>query len=165
MKALTSGILLYPQSRQSAKPFSPVVGIGNPLTPHPQASVPPPRVLGGVAHSLAREGLGESQFRRGDIYCGTLYIRTLWLYLWSSSCTPWQFPRCILSTVMSSESKLADMSSDCRSSFISSVLESAVICCASDSAGLVKPHISRRLAWNQKKAIFFYGRKLLRPNS
>ncbi len=36
-------------------------------TPHPQASVPPPprfRSRGG-AHSLAREGLGESQFRRG----------------------------------------------------------------------------------------------------
>jgi hypothetical protein len=23
---------------------------------------------------MAREGLGESQFRRGDIHCGTLYI-------------------------------------------------------------------------------------------
>jgi hypothetical protein len=46
--------------------------------PSPQASVPPPPVLGGGAHSLAREGLGESQFRRGDIHCGTFYIRTLW---------------------------------------------------------------------------------------
>ncbi len=35
---------------------------------------PPPPVLGGGAHSLAREGLGESQFRRGDIHCGTLYL-------------------------------------------------------------------------------------------
>ncbi len=26
---------------------------------------------------LAREGLGESQFRRGDIHCGTLYIYIL----------------------------------------------------------------------------------------
>jgi hypothetical protein len=34
---------------------------------------PPPR-YGGGAHSLAREGLGESQFRRGDIHCGILYI-------------------------------------------------------------------------------------------
>ncbi len=49
--------------------FSPVVGIGTPPTPHP----------GGGAHSLAREGVGESQFRRGDIHFGTLYIhvRTL----------------------------------------------------------------------------------------
>jgi hypothetical protein len=31
---------------------------------------PPPPVLGGGAHWLAREGLGESQFRRGDIHCG-----------------------------------------------------------------------------------------------
>ncbi len=55
--------------------FSPVVGIGTPPTPHPQASVPsPPLVPGGGAHSLAREGVGESQFRRGDIHCGTLYI-------------------------------------------------------------------------------------------
>jgi hypothetical protein len=63
--------------------FSPVVGIGPPPTPRPQASVPPlPPVLGGGAHSLAREGLGEPQFRRGDIHCDTLYIyvRTLWIY-------------------------------------------------------------------------------------
>jgi hypothetical protein len=56
--------------------FSPVVGIGTPPTPHPQASVPPP-VLGGGAHSLAREGLGVSQFRRWGIHCGTLYIYVL----------------------------------------------------------------------------------------
>ncbi len=51
-----------PQSRQSAKLFSPIVGIG---TPSPS---------GGGAHSLAREGVGEFQFRQGDIHCGTLYI-------------------------------------------------------------------------------------------
>jgi hypothetical protein len=40
-----------------------------------QASVPPhPLVQGGWAHSLAGEGLGDSQFRRGDIHRGTLYI-------------------------------------------------------------------------------------------
>jgi hypothetical protein len=52
-------------------------------TPHPQASVPPPPLVrgGGGAHSLAGEGVGESQFRRGNIQCGTLkrYICTLWL--------------------------------------------------------------------------------------
>ncbi len=37
--------------------FSPVVGFGTPPTPNPQASVPPPPlVLGGGAHSLAKEG-------------------------------------------------------------------------------------------------------------
>ncbi len=61
-------------------------------TPHPQASVPPPPQFwgGGGAHSLAREGLGESQFRRGDIHCGTLYIyvfcdyniRAIYKYVW-----------------------------------------------------------------------------------
>ncbi len=46
--------------------FSLVVGIGTLPTPHPQASLPPPPpVLGGGAHSLARERLGESQFRLG----------------------------------------------------------------------------------------------------
>ena len=58
--------------------FFSIVRIGTLPTPHPQASVPPPpRFLGGGEHSLAREGLGESQFRRGDIHCGTLYIYVL----------------------------------------------------------------------------------------
>jgi len=35
---------------------------------------PDPPVLGGGTHTLAREGLGDSQFRWGDIHCGTLYI-------------------------------------------------------------------------------------------
>ncbi len=48
-------------------------------TPPLQASVPSPspRFWGGGTHSLAREGLGESQFRRGGIHCGTLYIYVL----------------------------------------------------------------------------------------
>jgi hypothetical protein len=52
---------------------------GDSPNPHPEASVPPPtpRVLGGVAHSLAREGVGESQFRRGDKHFGALYIYIL----------------------------------------------------------------------------------------
>jgi hypothetical protein len=48
--------------------------------PSPAGECAPSPVLGGGAHSLAREVLGESQFRRGDIHCGTLYslhIRTL----------------------------------------------------------------------------------------
>ncbi len=56
--------------------FSPVVRIGTPPTPYPQASVSPaPLVQGGGAHSLSREG--ESQYLRGDIHCGTLYISVL----------------------------------------------------------------------------------------
>ncbi len=60
--------------------FSPVVGIGlpQPLTRR-RVAPPPPLVLGGGAHSLAREEVGESQFRREDRHCGTLYICTLWL--------------------------------------------------------------------------------------
>jgi hypothetical protein len=53
-------------------------------TPHPQASVPcvpplaPPLVPGGGAHSLARERVGESMFRLGDINCGTLYTVSMY---------------------------------------------------------------------------------------
>jgi hypothetical protein len=51
--------------------FSPVVGIGLPQ-PLTRRQVCPPPVPGGGAHSLAREGVGESQFQRGVIHCGTL---------------------------------------------------------------------------------------------
>ncbi len=65
-----------PQSIGRVLSFSPVVGIGTPPTPHPKASVSPPLWFrGGGAHSLAREGVGESEFRRWDIRCGTLYIQ------------------------------------------------------------------------------------------
>ncbi len=48
--------------------------LGLPPTPHPQASVPPPTCFwGGGEHSLARKGLGESQFRRGA-YTVVLFI-------------------------------------------------------------------------------------------
>jgi hypothetical protein len=47
-------------------------------TPSPAGECAPlPLVPGGGAHSLAREGLGESQFRRGDLHCGTLYMCVL----------------------------------------------------------------------------------------
>jgi hypothetical protein len=67
-------------TRQNAKLFSPVVGIGTTPTPHPQASKPPPPRFWGEGHTRWRErgwDLGESQFRRGDIHCGTLYIYVL----------------------------------------------------------------------------------------
>jgi hypothetical protein len=63
------------QSRQSAKLFlqSSELGLPQPLT---RRLVRPPGT-GGGAHSLAREGMGESQFRRRDIHCGTLDIYVL----------------------------------------------------------------------------------------
>jgi hypothetical protein len=65
------------QSRQSVKIFLPSseFGLTQPLTR--RRVCPPPPVLGGGAHSLEREGLGESQFRRGGIHCGSLYIYVL----------------------------------------------------------------------------------------
>ncbi len=71
------------QSRQSAKLFlqSQVFGIGTPPTLHPLACVPPPPPGTGGRDTPADErgvgSLGESQFRRGDIHCGTLYIYVL----------------------------------------------------------------------------------------
>jgi hypothetical protein len=44
--------------------------------PSPAGECDPLPVLGGGARSLAREGLGESQFLRGYIHCGTLYTYT-----------------------------------------------------------------------------------------
>ncbi len=55
----------------------------------------PPPVLGAGAHSLAREGFGESQFRRGDIHCGTHYIYVYFVIwprfsiFWTRSCKNW----------------------------------------------------------------------------
>jgi len=43
------------------------LGLSQPLT---RRRVCPPVLGGGAQHSLAREGLGESQFRRGDIHWG-----------------------------------------------------------------------------------------------
>ncbi len=68
---------LYSRSRQIAMLFLQSSELG---LPHPLALrrvPPPPFGSGGGAHSLAREGMGESQFRRGDIHCGTLYIYVL----------------------------------------------------------------------------------------
>ncbi len=66
------GLLRYkrqtPQSRHSAKLFLQSSELG---LPH-RRMCPPPLGFGWVAHSLAGEGVGESQFRRGVIHCGTL---------------------------------------------------------------------------------------------
>ena len=66
-----------PQSRQSAKLFLQSLELGLPQPLTRRRVCPPPLIPGGVAHSLAREGVGESQFRRGDIHCGNLYMYVL----------------------------------------------------------------------------------------
>ncbi len=54
----------------------PLVGIGTPPKPPPAGQcAPSPLFLGGGEHSLARKGLGESQFRRGA-YTVVLFICT-----------------------------------------------------------------------------------------
>ncbi len=65
----------WPQSRQSDKFFfqSSELGLPQPLARRRVCPPPPPPVLGG----LAREGAGESKFRRGDIHFGTIYIYVL----------------------------------------------------------------------------------------
>jgi hypothetical protein len=55
-------------------------------SPAGECAPPPPQVLGGRVHSMAREGLGESQFRRGVIHCGTVLF--MFTYFVVSSNTP-----------------------------------------------------------------------------
>ncbi len=46
---------------------------------------PPPLVRGGGTHSLAGERVGWSQFRRGDLYCGKISVKSCVL------CNYWNF--------------------------------------------------------------------------
>ncbi len=62
------------QSRQSAKRFSSHWNWDSPTPLAEGECAPPPFGPGGRAHSLAAKGVGESQFQRGDIHCGALYI-------------------------------------------------------------------------------------------
>ncbi len=63
-----------PQSRQSAKRFSSRWNWDSPTPLAAGECAPPPFGPGGRAHSLGAKGVGESQFQRGDIHCGALYI-------------------------------------------------------------------------------------------
>ncbi len=67
-----------PQSRQSAKLFlqSSELGLPHP-SPAGECAPPPFDSWGGGGTLACRKGVGESQFRRGDIHCGTLYIYVL----------------------------------------------------------------------------------------
>ncbi len=62
------------QRRQSAKLFLQSSELGLPQPLIRGRVCPSPLDPGGGAHSLARDGVGESQSRRGDINCGTIYI-------------------------------------------------------------------------------------------
>jgi hypothetical protein len=63
-----------PQSRQSAKRFYSRWNWDSPTPLAAGECAPPPFGPGGRAQSLAAKGVGESQFKRGDIHCGALYI-------------------------------------------------------------------------------------------
>jgi hypothetical protein len=67
-------VLHVTQSRQSAKRFSCRWNWDSPTPLAAGECAPPPFGPGGRAHSLAAKGVGESQFQRGDIHCGALYI-------------------------------------------------------------------------------------------
>jgi hypothetical protein len=64
--------LQQPRSRKSAKRFSSRWNWDSPTPLATGECAPPPFGPGGRAHSLAAEGVGESQFQRGDIHCGAL---------------------------------------------------------------------------------------------
>jgi hypothetical protein len=95
------------QCRQSAKIFiqSSELGLPQPLA---RSRVCPPSPLWFRRRgTLAGErGVGESQFRRGDIRCGTLCICTLWYVSKSDdshSCfTFWVFPSTVPTTCLKS---------------------------------------------------------------
>ncbi len=65
-----------PQRRQSAKLFLQSSDLDSPSPLAAGECAPPPFGPwgGGGAQSLAGEGLGESQFIRGDIHCAVLYM-------------------------------------------------------------------------------------------
>ncbi len=80
-----------PQSWQSAKRFSSRWNWDSPTPLAAGECALPPFGPGGRAHSLPAKGVGESQFQRGDIHCGALYILILcgghYLSLFDLVCT------------------------------------------------------------------------------
>jgi hypothetical protein len=81
---ISGSIQSKPQSRQSAKLFLQLSELGLPQPLTCRRVCPSPPVLGGGAHSLAIEGLGEFQFwRRGhsEHFWYSLYICSLWEHL------------------------------------------------------------------------------------
>jgi hypothetical protein len=96
------------QSRQSAKRFSSRWNWDSPtpLAAGECASVPPHPLVrgGGRAHSLGAKGVGESQFQRGNIHCGALYIlSTLW-YTAYRECSS-QLPRIAMNIMEQGKSR------------------------------------------------------------
>jgi hypothetical protein len=68
------GDAIVSQSRQSAKRFSSRWNWDFPTPLAASECALPPGPKGGGAHSPVAKGVGESQFQRGDIHCGALYI-------------------------------------------------------------------------------------------
>jgi hypothetical protein len=84
-----------PQSEQSAKLFLQNWDSPN---PSPAGECAPPPVLGGGVHSLAREGVGVSQIRRGYIHYGTLYIYVLCAVNYTGRADSPQYSPCLTQT-------------------------------------------------------------------
>ncbi len=83
--------VLYTQSRQSSKLFSSRRNWDSP-NPSPSGECAPPHWFrGGGAHSQARKGLGESQFRRGEtLYSKYTVVLCIYLYFVTKAATrPW----------------------------------------------------------------------------
>jgi hypothetical protein len=67
--------------------------------PSPAGECAPPPPGSEWRGTLEREGLGESQFRRGDIHCGTLFIYTYFVLrlLWAEM---YLLPSCLSLSLM-----------------------------------------------------------------
>ncbi len=78
--------------------FSPVVRIGTPPTPHPQASVPPFPGSGGRGTLVGERGVGRVPIPTRDVHCGSLYIYVL--------CAPTPIEGCRIKKVRKSKEVL-----------------------------------------------------------
>ncbi len=68
--------------------FSPVVGIGTPPTPHPQASVPPPLLVPGEGYTRWRERGRESPSSDEGTHTVVLFIYTYFVVRWHIDISP-----------------------------------------------------------------------------
>ncbi len=73
-------VAIYAQSRQSDKLFTPVVGIGTPPTPHPQACVPPIGSGGRSTLSGEKRGGRVPIPTKGHTLWYSVYVCTLCIY-------------------------------------------------------------------------------------
>ncbi len=85
-------------------------------TPHPQASAPPPLWFQGKGTLASGKGVGESQFRRGDIHCGTLYIYVLCGWEWNFAAILRVHMECTMHLHMYRRNQSPEKSLQCHSS-------------------------------------------------